>query len=527
MPTWDSTIAYLEGSEEWRNRNIEWCYPRFVVNKPIRELASAALKRLGMHDADTACLLFPTEIFARDCAKHIAKENPDAIVGTVQFQPPAKYDEKAVQVLRIAGFSMTLFPKDVKLSAMMYWMDTGGGMTTRHAVFVKDYMDYLEIVPRHPKTVIQPPKLFTTLPTPSWIRDIAATARHVQSTIANLSTSENSSLPAITADHVTLYPTGMNAIYHASQALQAVATTSTVVAFGWMYDETIHILKHGSWKTFIGYKRGGDQDLQDLTRRLKAGECIGALFCELPSNIFLSSVPLQRLRSLADEYGFILACDDTVAGFVNLDLMPFVDVMLASLTKMFSGASDVTGGSVIVNPASRHYNTIQSALRDRYVSACVFPLDTEILKHNSQDVRWRARRCNENALAVAQMLHDHPLIQRLNYPYFDGSLPVYRSLMRKDGGYGPVMSLVFYDPKVAHRFYDVLNLPKGSSFGTNFTIAVPFTLLVHYFNRDKVAEYGLPEHIIRISVGLENVNDIKAAIQTALDICGTQHESKL
>ena len=111
-----------------------------------------------------------------------------------------------------------------------------------------------------------------------------------------------------------------------------------------MYDETIHNLKHGPWGKFIGYKRGTEQDLEDLTDRLKAGERIGALFCELPGNIFLSSVPLQRLRALADEYGFMLACDDTVAGFINLDLMPYVDVMLTSLTKMFSGASDVTGG---------------------------------------------------------------------------------------------------------------------------------------------------------------------------------------
>lgn len=77
---------------------------------------------------------------------------------------------------------------------------------------------------------------------------------------------------------------------------------------------------------------------------LHTGERIGALFCELPSNVFLSSVPLQRLRALADEHDFILACDDTVAGFTSLGIIPYVDAMLASLTRMFSGASDVTGG---------------------------------------------------------------------------------------------------------------------------------------------------------------------------------------
>ncbi|KAM3064755.1 hypothetical protein ACMFMF_011750 [Clarireedia jacksonii] len=525
LPTWDSTIAYFEEPEEWKNEHIEWCYPR-----PIRELADAALERLNIATGgDTACLLFPTASFARDCAKHIVKEKPDVIVDIVQFQSPKNCDRSAAQVLSIASFAIAVFPKEAKLPAMMFWMYVGGGLTTRHAIFAKDYINYLEATSNNQKTKIQAPQPATTLPTPSWVYDIVPTTMHVKSIIANLSTSESFSLPVITADHVTLYSTGMSAIYHASQALQAVATTSTVVAFGWIYDETIHNLKHGPWEKFIGYKRGTKQDLEDLTDRLKAGERIGALFCELPSNIFLSSVPLQRLRALADEYGFILACDDTVAGFINLDLMPYVDVMLTSLTKMFSGASDVTGGSVIVNPASRDYNTVQQALQSRYQPAFIFPLDTKALKHNSQHVRWRAQRCNENALAVAQMLHGHPLIKRLNYPYFDESLPVYRSLMRKGGGYGPVMSIIFHDEKVAHRFYNVLNIPKGSSFGTNFTIAVPFALLVHYYNRDRVAAYGLPEHIIRISVGLEDVEDIKTAIRMALAKCyeGTQRESKL
>ncbi|KAI5210769.1 hypothetical protein AUEXF2481DRAFT_411575 [Aureobasidium subglaciale EXF-2481] len=220
----------------------------------------------------------------------------------------------------------------------------------------------------------------------------------------------------------------------------------------------------------------------------------------------------------------MIGCDDTINGFINLDLIPYVDVMLTSLTKMFSGASDVTGGSVIVSPASHYCDALQSALQARYERPIAFPLDVQTLEHNSQHVRWRAQRCNANALTVAHMLYGHPLIKRLNYPRYDESLPVYRSLMRgrKQGlrqsgdpveaGYGPLISAVFYDAAVAQRFYDLLNLPKGSSFGTNFTIAVPFILLVHYYNRHQVAVHSLPEHIIRISVGLEDVEDIKTAI---------------
>ncbi|OKL58007.1 hypothetical protein UA08_06693 [Talaromyces atroroseus] len=509
LPTWEATISYFEEAEAWKNKHIEWCYPRFFVNRPIRELADAALERLNLtKDTDIAYLLFPTEAIAQDCAWHIAKDHQSVAIDIV---------------LDLASFAMAIFPKEAKGSAMMFWINAGGGLTTRHAMFSKDYLCYLEGEYSNKKSHIQSPKpIDSALSMPSWINGIASTSVNVKSTIAKLSTPEDAAQPPVTADDVILYPTGMNAIYNASEALASLAKTSTVVAFGWIYDETIHNLKNGPWKKFIGYKRGTEQDLEDLTNRLKAGERIGALFCELPSNVFLSSPPLHRLRELANEYGFYIACDDTVAGFINLDPMPYVDVMLTSLTKIFSGASDATGGSVIVNPASRDHNSIKAAIQARYEHACVFPLDTETLHYNSQYLIWRARKCNENTLAVVQMLHGHPLIKRLNHPSVDESLPIYKSLMRKDGGYGHVLSVIFHDKNVAHRFYDILNLPKGSSFGTNFTIAVPFALLVHYYNRDKVAAHGLPEHIIRFSIGLENVEEIKSVIQNALEKCTDQ-----
>lgn len=61
-------------------------------------------------------------------------------------------------------------------------------------------------------------------------------------------------------------------------------------------------------------------------------------------------------------------------------------------------------------------------------------------------------KCNENALAVVEMLHGHPLIKRLNHPSVDESLPIYQSMMRKHGGYGHVLSIIFHDENVARRF---------------------------------------------------------------------------
>lgn len=80
-----------------------------------------------------------------------------------------------------------------------------------------------------------------------------------------------------------------------------------------------------------------------------------ALFCELSSNITLSCPDIYRIRELADRYGFIFVCDDTVAGFVNIDVLPYADVVVTSLMKRFYGASNVTSGRYVPFPSPNPY----------------------------------------------------------------------------------------------------------------------------------------------------------------------------
>ena len=69
-----------------------------------------------------------------------------------------------------------------------------------------------------------------------------------------------------------------------------------------------------------------------------------ALFCEFPSNPLLRSPNLKRLRALADEYNFLVVVDDTVGSFVNVHVLPDSDIVVSSLSKSFSGDTNVMGG---------------------------------------------------------------------------------------------------------------------------------------------------------------------------------------
>ncbi|KAL4991103.1 pyridoxal phosphate-dependent transferase [Aspergillus falconensis] len=191
------------------------------------------------------------------------------------------------------------------------------------------------------------------------IQDAASNVSKLRSFLARLESSNRPGEPAVDADDVFLYPNGMYAVCSLSESL--AGTDSTVAV--WLYPETVNVLRRGSWGRCVSHKLGNEEELQCLEEALRSGQQIRALSCELPSNILLSSPDLHRLRELTDRNGFIVVCDDTVAGFVNLDALLLVDIMVSSMTKTFSGASLVTGEGttisitiLVLSPSSYHHH---------------------------------------------------------------------------------------------------------------------------------------------------------------------------
>jgi cystathionine gamma-synthase len=115
-----------------------------------------------------------------------------------------------------------------------------------------------------------------------------------------------------------------------------------------------------------------------------------ALYIEFPGNPLLGSPNLVRIHALARQYGFAIVLEDTIATSVNLDLLPYADVICTSLTKMFSGACNVMGGSITLNPKSPHYYAFSTNLETNG-SNSYFPSDALIMAANSSDFPSRVR----------------------------------------------------------------------------------------------------------------------------------------
>lgn len=100
--------------------------------------------------------------------------------------------------------------------------------------------------------------------------------------------------------------------------------------------------KWGPGCRFFGL--GEEESIDELEELLKSGQRFLSLFCELPSNPLLKSPNIKRLRRLADQYNFFIVVDETIGNFCNVGVLEWADLVVSSLTKIFSGDSNVMGG---------------------------------------------------------------------------------------------------------------------------------------------------------------------------------------
>jgi cystathionine gamma-synthase len=126
------------------------------------------------------------------------------------------------------------------------------------------------------------------------------------------------------------------------------------VCFGFPYVDTLNVLKlFGLGVHFYGF--GDDCTLDDLEIKLSQGEHILGLSCECLSNPLLKTPNLKRIHELCLKYKLPVVVDETVGKFLIIDIRPYSDIIVPSLTQVFSGACNVMAGSLVLSPASQFY----------------------------------------------------------------------------------------------------------------------------------------------------------------------------
>ena len=359
----------------------------------------------------------------------------------------------------------------------------------------------------------------------------------------------------MTENDIYLFPTGMSAIFNThrlllaqSQARGVPASQNKSICFGFPYIDTLKVLeKWGPGALFYG--NGDSADLDDLEHRLFSGERYLALFTEFPSNPLLRTPDILRLRDLATKYSFTLVVDETVGNFINVDVLSHADVVVSSLTKVFSGDSNVMGGSMVLNPQSTFYSSLKTSLShsppdsqddndnnappDLGYEDNYWAVDAVFMERNSRDFIPRIHRVNTNASAIANLLYSATTtpgtdtepgttpVKSVYYPFLLPSRPHYDQARNKpSGGYSGLLSVTFHTTAQAIAFFDALEMQKGPSLGTNFSLSCPFVILAHYGELEWANRYGVETDLVRISVGLEEKGELVRVVRRALEAAG-------
>lgn len=171
--------------------------------------------------------------------------------------------------------------------------------------------------------------------------------------------------------------------------------------------------------------------------------------------------------------------------------------------------------SVALNPQSPFHKTLFDKLSSDYENL-VFPTDAKVLLRNCLDFQARIQKANSNGLAVANFLSASGLIAQVNYPNMVPTAPLYEQYRRSNGGYSYLLSTVFKNAEDAIVFYDTIDLCKGASCGTNFTLVLPYSQLAHAEELDWAESNGMAKHLVRFSVGIEEESALISKINQAL-----------
>jgi cystathionine gamma-synthase len=303
-----------------------------------------------------------------------------------------------------------------------------------------------------------------------------------------------------------LFPSGMQAI---ATLLDTIPIGAHVAALDTMYYGTRDWLQHLEAKGRISLTLFSAVDPQGLANALRPGKT-DLVWIETPLNPTWDVIDIAATANLAHEAGAILAVDATATAAVTTQPLTLgADIVFHSVTKYINGHSDVLGGALITAEVNARWKMIRM-LRTK-VGAALAPFECWLLLRGMRTLFVRYREASANAKAIARHFANHPKLEGVLYPGL-ATHPGYEIAKKQMlDGYGGMMSLLLKaDFAGAQKFCTKLNvITPATSLGGCESLA----------EHRKTVEgptSPVPDNLVRLSIGIENVNDLIADIEQAL-----------
>jgi cystathionine gamma-synthase len=310
---------------------------------------------------------------------------------------------------------------------------------------------------------------------------------------------------------------GMNAFFSVFQSLKEIGKLqgkTTSLQLGNLYLDSYDILRTYGENISLAHV----VDFGEIKRIIdRHHTLLSAVYVEVPNNPLLECVDLPRLYEVCCSYGIPLVIDSSLASAHTMHLLPYCDVITESLSKFANGQGDLLMGAVLVNAQSKHCAEIKSRIDSFLIQPYVS--DLQRIAFSLSDYAERVLSCSVSTKILIDYLEQSSAIEQVFSVLHPASKRNFE-LLQKDSAIIPsVFSVVFKEPLA--YYYDKLALPKGPSFGTIFTLAMPYVYLAHYdlvqteTGNMQLREMGLHPELLRISVGVEPVDEIIAVLRQA------------
>lgn len=239
-----------------------------------------------------------------------------------------------------------------------------------------------------------------------------------------------------------------------------------------------------------------------------------ALYIETPTNPMMNVTDIRAAAELAHAHGALLIVDNTfLSPYLQNPLALGADIIVHSGTKYLSGHNDTLAGFAVVKDAA-----LAASLREisKTIGANLAPFDSWLLLRGIQTLAVRMDRAEENALALAEWLKLQPQVTRVIYPGLPEH-PGHVLMQRQARGFGAMLTFEVHDKRDVPVLLKTVKLIRfaESLGGTESLLTYPITQTHADVAPEVLAANGLTDRILRLSVGIENVNDLIADLAQA------------
>lgn len=283
-----------------------------------------------------------------------------------------------------------------------------------------------------------------------------------------------------------------------------------------VYGPTIVILNELFKKFNVEVTFVDSSDIEAVRNAVKPNTTL--IYIETPGNPTLVIADIEECSKIAKAAGAKLAVDNTFMSPVYQ--RPFelgADIILHSMTKYLNGHADVVAGIVVIKEESEYKKFRKMS---NLIGGVIDPFNSFLVHRGLKTLAIRVERAAQNAMVIAQLLENHPKIEWVKYPGLP-SHPQYEIAKKQMHGFGSMIALELkggFDAGVVlmnniHLFQLAVSLG-----GVESLIQHPASMTHSSVSKEQKEEAKITDGLVRIAIGIENIEDLKKALLDALEL---------